>query len=131
MVAGAPGEKEAVEKFFEFAGDGILVAHNATFDTDIIKAACERCGIPYNYTHIDTLPLCQSLVTGAKRFSLDAVQKALKLPSFDHHRADEDARILAKIFEKLVELMQKKGISDISDINNVIKADPSEARPGI
>ena len=124
MVAGAPGEKEAVEKFFEFAGDGILVAHNATFDTDIIKAACERCGIPYNYTHIDTLPLCQSLVTGAKRFSLDAVQKALKLPSFDHHRADEDARILAKIFEKLVELMQKKGISDISDINNIIKADP-------
>ncbi len=124
MVAGAPDEKSAVEKFFEFAGDGILVAHNATFDTDTIKAACARCSIPYTYTHIDTLPLCQALVTNAKRFSLDAVQKALKLPDFDHHRADEDARILAKIFEKLVELMRAKGINDAGDINETIKADP-------
>ena len=124
MVAGAPGEAEAIRKFFEFAEDGILVAHNATFDTDTLRSACERNSIDYNFTHIDTVMLSQSLVTEAKRFSLDAVQKALKLPDFDHHRADEDARILAMIFEKLVLRMKEQGIESVEQINSVIKANP-------
>ena len=125
MVAGAPDEGEAVRKFFEWAGeDVVLVAHNATFDTDVIKAACERNGIDYNYTHIDTLVLCRELVEDAKKYTLDNVAKKLKLPAFDHHRADEDARILVKIFEKLVGFMQEKGIERVEDINEIIKPDP-------
>ena len=124
MVAGAPGEAEAIRKFFDFADGGILVAHNATFDTDTLRAACERNSIEYNFTHIDTVMLSQALVTEAKKFSLDAIQKALKLPDFNHHRADEDARILAVIFEKLVARMKDKGIESVEQINSVIKADP-------
>ena len=124
MLEGAPGEEEAIRKFFEFADNGILVAHNATFDTDFLKAACARCKIKYDFTHIDTLPLSQALVTEAKRFSLDAVQKALKLPDFDHHRADEDARILSMIFAKLVDRLKAAQITDISQINEKITLSP-------
>lgn len=129
MVRGAPKEEEAVRRFFEFCGeDVILVAHNATFDTDFLKATCARHDIPYNYTHIDTLILSQELVKGVKNFKLDTVAKALKLPDFDHHRADEDASILAKIFEKLIGLMRAEGIERVEEINAVIKADPKRQK---
>ncbi len=120
MVASAPKEAEAVKKFFEFCGDGVLVAHNATFDTDVIKHTCKRNGIEYNFTHIDTLVMAQSLIEGIKNYKLDSLQKHFKLPSFDHHRADEDAGALAGIFEKLLELCTGKGVEDISEINEKI-----------
>lgn len=117
MVANAPKEAEAVKRFFEFCGDGILVAHNATFDTDVLKHTCRRNGIEYSFTHIDTLVMAQSLVEGIKNYKLDSLQKHFKLPAFDHHRADEDAGALAGIFEKLIELCKEKGIESISEIN--------------
>lgn len=124
MVARAPKEAEAVRKFFEFCGDDcVLVAHNASFDTDVIKAACERNGIPYNYSHLDTLTLAQCLIPDLKTYKLDSISNHFKMPKFDHHRADEDAGALARIFAKLIELAKEQGIEDVSQINDVLKVD--------
>ena len=130
MVADAPGEKEAVEKFLEFARGSVLVAHNATFDTDIIKAVCARNGLTYDFTHIDTLILAQELTDREKikKYALDAVAGYFRLPKFDHHRADEDARILALIYSKLTALMKEKGITSVEEINDVIKPDPRKLK---
>ena len=125
MVAGAPKEGEAVRKFFEFCGEGsVLVAHNASFDTEVIRSACERNGIEYNYSHIDTLVLAQSLISGIKNYKLDTISNHFKLPKFDHHRADEDAGALAAIFEKLLALTAEKGVERVSQINELIPIDP-------
>ena len=125
MVAGAPKEGEAVRKFFEFCGEGsVLVAHNASFDTEVIRSACERNGIEYNYSHIDTLVLAQSLISGIKNYKLDTISNHFKLPKFDHHRADEDAGALAAIFEKLLALTAEKGVERVSQINELIPVDP-------
>ena len=125
MVAGAPKEGEAVRKFFEFCGEGsVLVAHNASFDTEVIRSACERNGIEYNYSHIDTLVLAQSLISGIKNYKLDTISNHFKLPKFDHHRADEDAGALAAIFEKLLALTAEKGVERVSQINELIHVDP-------
>ena len=125
MVAGAPKEGEAVRKFFEFCGEGsVLVAHNASFDTEVIRSACERNGIEYNYSHIDTLVLAQSLISGIKNYKLDTISNHFKLPKFDHHRADEDAGALAAIFEKLLDLTVEKGVERVSQINELIPVDP-------
>ena len=125
MVAGAPKEGEAVRKFFEFCGEGsVLVAHNASFDTEVIRSACERNGIEYNYSHIDTLVLAQSLISGIKNYKLDTISNHFKLPKFDHHRADEDAGALAAIFEKLLALTAEKGVERVSQINEFIPVDP-------
>lgn len=125
MVAGVPKEGEAVRKFFEFCGEGsVLVAHNASFDTEVIRSACERNGIEYNYSHIDTLVLAQSLISGIKNYKLDTISNHFKLPKFDHHRADEDAGALAAIFEKLLALTAEKGVERVSQINELIPVDP-------
>jgi DNA polymerase-3 subunit epsilon len=39
MVAGAPRLGAALTAFLEFAGDAVLVAHNAPFDVGFLKAA--------------------------------------------------------------------------------------------
>ena len=125
MVAGAPAEKEALQRFFEFCGeDAVLVAHIATFDTEILRHACERCDLPYHYTHLDTLTLAQSLVSGVKNYKLDTLTRHFKLPNFDHHRADEDAGALLGIFEKLLELVRERGVDRVDQINAAVPVDP-------
>lgn len=123
MVAGAPGEAEAVAAFLEFAGSVPLVAHNANFDCGFIRVAARRAKLSFENTYIDTVPICRSLFPELKSVKLDLVAAHLGLGRFNHHRADEDARVLAGIFTALLSrLSDMKGISDISQINPLINS---------
>ena len=102
MVEDAPSEKEALEKFIAFAGKGVLVAHNADFDTSFIKIACARQGLTYDIRYADTLKLARAALPHLKNFKLDTVAKEFKLGDFNHHRAIDDAEMLSKIFISLV-----------------------------
>ena len=105
MVSGAPKEEEAVRKFMEFCGDSpVTVAHNANFDNSFIDAVCKRHGIKRDYTSIDTLVMCRAMIPELAKHKLDTVAKHLKLGKFDHHRACDDAMMLAKIFMNLTNL---------------------------
>ena len=70
MVQGAPKEAQALQMFLDFAGKRVLVAHNSKFDVGFILAACQRCGVEYNPTHIDTVLLTQTLVKGLSNNAL-------------------------------------------------------------
>ncbi|MCC8043722.1 MAG: PolC-type DNA polymerase III [Oscillospiraceae bacterium] len=123
MVKDAPGQEEALRKFVEFCGENpVLIAHNAGFDTSFIKTACERYGIDFRFSVIDTVVLCRSMLPELKKHKLDIVAKHLGLGEFDHHRAYEDARMLARIFVKLAQrLMDESRITRISEINVCMK----------
>ena len=45
-VAGAPHFAEAFAALRDFAGDAVLVGHNAGFDRDHLAAAARRAGLP-------------------------------------------------------------------------------------
>lgn len=131
MVKDAPDEGAAVRAFFSFCGDAAtLVAHNASFDTGFIRAVCARHKIEYDYTHIDTVPMSRSLLKGLKNYKLDTVAKYLKLEDFNHHRACDDAKILADIFVILLDEARKVGkIESIDLLNTALsEVDPKKLR---
>lgn len=121
MVKDAPSQSEAVSAFLEFAGDNVLVAHNAPFDTSFIAKACEDMGREYNYTSIDTVAISRAILTDIKNCKLDTVAKFLRLGDFNHHRATDDAEMLARIFINLCQrLKDDYGITKTNDINTKI-----------
>lgn len=121
MVKDAPSQSEAVGAFLEFAGDNVLVAHNAPFVTSFIAKACEDMGREYNYTSIDTVAISRAILTDIKNCKLDTVAKFLRLGDFNHHRATDDAEMLARIFINLCQrLTDDYGITKTNDINTKI-----------
>ncbi len=124
MVAGAPKEKEAVEMFMKFCGDAPVVAHNAKFDMSFITAVSDRHRIGYRPHSIDTLAMCQSLISNIKNHKLDTVAEYFGLGDFNHHRANEDARMLSMIYQKLIAESRKgRDIKTLGDLNSIIGTD--------
>ncbi len=117
MLAGAPTIEQALPKFLEFVGDSVLVAHNAEFDTTFIRWACQRQGLPYKFTSIDTLAISQNTLPELSKFTLDTVAKHFGLEDFDHHRAGDDAKICGQIMCKLIPMLQEMGIENVQQIN--------------
>lgn len=119
MVKNAPNEYDGVRQFIEFCGKNpVLVAHNAGFDTSFIDACCNRHNIEFKFITIDTVAMSRSMLPELKQYKLDTVAAYLGCGDFNHHRACDDANILAKIFEKLIlKLIEENHIEKISDIN--------------
>jgi len=129
MLQGAPSQAQAVGQFLRFAGDAPLLAHNgAAFDIRFIRNAAKNAGLAFTSTHIDTLPLCQGLFRGLRNYKLDTITKHLELEEFNHHRASDDAYILARIFQKAVEDLRFRGIKRIEEINTGLGSNRELAR---
>lgn len=132
MVGNAPKEGKALEEFFAFCGGAhVLVAHNAPFDTSFIRAAAQRSGTPYLYTSIDTVPVSRALYPELKNHKLDTVAHHLRLAPFNHHRACDDARVLAQIFQCMLrEMKDGRGIESVDGINTLLSgADTKKVSP--
>lgn len=118
MVADAPGPNEAMRRFLAFAGDRVLVAHNAHgFDMRFLRKAAEAAGLPLENPYIDTLPMAQAMYPGLKNYKLDTINKHLEIEPFRHHRAVDDAAALGRIFCKMLADLAEKAITRTEQIN--------------
>lgn len=108
-VKQARDEATVLKEFIDFVGeDNILVAHNAEFDYNFIRKRFKDLLLEeINYIYIDTLSFLRKNMT-MKSYSLDKVVKKFKIESFDHHRADEDAKVTAQVFLKILEIMNNE-----------------------
>ncbi|MCR5576639.1 MAG: PolC-type DNA polymerase III [Oscillospiraceae bacterium] len=121
-VEGAPKEREALESFIAFVGDRPIVAHNAHFDVGFMTAAARRCGIRFQPVFLDTLALSQALCPELKRFKLDIVSNHLGLPQFNHHRASDDAMVVARMMGKFLPMLRQQGARTVDEIETVYHA---------
>ncbi len=129
MVEDAPSQAEAIKQFLEFANGRTLVAHNAHgFDMRFIKIAAENANLPCENTYIDTLPLAQTILRGLKNYRLDTIVKHLDVGTFDHHRAMEDANVLAKAFIKLIDELEARNIKTTQEINTGIGENTAKSK---
>lgn len=112
-VIGAKGWTEQLDDLCAFAGADVLVAHNAGFDMNVIKRACEATGDihpPYRY-------VC-SLQIARKTYSLDSyrlpiVAAAAGFSDFAHHDAGADALACAHI---VIDAARRVGASDLASL---------------
>lgn len=120
MVKDKPTIEEILPKFMEFIGDSVLVAHNAEFDIGFIREKCRQQNIEFNNKSIDTLTLARILLPDLKRHRLNVVAKALGVPLLNHHRAVDDARATALIFQKFLDMLVKKGANTLKEVNEIL-----------
>ncbi|MFO7882579.1 MAG: PolC-type DNA polymerase III [Kosmotogaceae bacterium] len=115
----APSIHEVFQEFLDFCEDSVLVAHNASFDYRFVRNAVKEIySREWNPPYIDTLSLSKTLLK-SKSYSLDNVVKRLKVGQFKHHRAQEDARVTAEVFKKLILMAKKRGIMEIKELEKL------------
>ena len=119
-VAEAPSIEPVLTEFLNFAGSRVLAAHNASFDMGFISAACEKYGKEKAFTSIDTVNLSRALLPGLTNYKLDTVAKALNMPKFDHHRAQDDTEAAGFILIQLIKKLKDEGVHSTLGINTAI-----------
>ncbi|MBD0292807.1 MAG: DEDD exonuclease domain-containing protein [Jiangellaceae bacterium] len=119
MVATAPRIEAVLPAFLEFAGDAVLVAHNAPFDVGFLKAACEATahrwpGLPV----IDTARLARRVLARdeAHDCRLATLARVLKTGTMPTHRALDDARATVDVLHRLIERLGNVGVHTVEEL---------------
>lgn len=75
-------------------------------------------GVSLDVTAVDTLPLAQALLPQLSKHKLDVVADHLGLPSFNHHRATDDASTVAYMLVPFFKRLEEEhGIHSLDPIN--------------
>ncbi len=128
MVADAPKIRDALEAFFNFIGDRdtdkkkLLVAHNASFDMGFIRYAAEECGLEFRNPYLDTVALSRYINPDLKKHKLDTLAEYYQLGDFNHHRACDDAAMLAAIYVKMIASMREQDIKSFEQLKRDMSA---------
>ncbi|WP_232697071.1 PolC-type DNA polymerase III [Brevibacillus daliensis] len=132
MLRGKDKLDVVLRRFKDFAGDAILVAHNAEFDQAFINACAIRVGMePWKNAFLDTLPLARMLYPGMRTYRLGSLAKRFKVDLINAHRALDDTVALAKLFQFMLKDMKEAEIGSLSELNerSNAQADYKSSRP--
>jgi DNA polymerase III epsilon subunit-like protein len=108
MVAGRPTIDQVLPEFVRFAGDAVLVAHNAPYDVSMLLVPLvrtrDRSGLePPGNLVLDTCTLARSTFPGAPNYRLGTVAKTLGVEHGQAHRALSDVRACKDVFLKILD----------------------------
>lgn len=114
----APPAAEAVRRFLAFAGDAVLVAHNARFDLAFLDRETERLtGRRLAGPVVDTVALARRVLEGrVARASLASLAHFFGTSVRPCHRALPDATATAEILLALIGLAQERGATSVADL---------------
>jgi len=117
-LRGAPHPAIAVRRFLEFAGDAVLVAHNARFDLSFLDRETERLtGARLAGPVVDTVGLARRLLAGrTPRAGLASLSQFFGTSAQPCHRALPDAQATAEILIQLIGLAQERGALTVADL---------------
>ena len=116
QVAGAPPVADALALFQAFAGDAVLVAHNAAFDMACLYAAEFRGAPATTNPALCSMALSQWLDPEEPDHSLDGVATRLGEVIAGRHDALGDAIATARIFCRLLARADARGIDHLDEL---------------
>ena len=98
MVKDKPDFAAIYPEFIAFVGEAILMAHNARFDVDMVRAEITRAELPLpSNAVIDSLKLFRRWYPDAASHKLGDLAKLIGLQAEGLHRGDVDAEFTARI----------------------------------
>jgi DNA polymerase-3 subunit epsilon len=143
-LRGAPRVETAVHRFLVFAGDAVLVAHNARFDLAFLDREVERMtGRRIAAPVVDTAALARRLLAGRlrrvgggggapgqggggggrlRRVGLASLAHFFGTSVRPCHRALPDAQATAEVLVALVGLAQERGAETVADLAELAAA---------
>ena len=118
QLRGAPPPAVAVRRFLAFAGESVLVAHNARFDLAFLDRETERLtGSRLAAPVVDTVALARRLLAGrVPRASLAQLAWFFDVSVQPCHRALPDAQATAEVLLALIGLAQERGARTVADL---------------
>ena len=93
MVSTAPKFYEIAKKVVEITKDAIFVAHNVTFDYNVIRDEFKSLGFDFKRKKLCTLRLSRKIISGLSSYSLGNVCTAEGIEVAERHRAKGDAEV--------------------------------------
>ncbi len=112
----APPVSAATRRFLAFAGDAVLVAHNARFDMAFLDNETMRItGNRVAATVVDTVGLARRLL-GRQPANLAALSYRFATDAKPCHRALPDAEATAEILVALIGMAQERGARTVADL---------------
>ncbi|MDX6476042.1 MAG: polymerase subunit epsilon [Gaiellaceae bacterium] len=112
----APPVAAATRRFLDFAGDAVLVAHNARFDMAFLDNETMRLtGNRVAASVVDTVGLARRLL-GRQPANLAALSYRFATDARPCHRALPDAEATAEILLALIGMAQERGARTVADL---------------
>ncbi|MFC1875885.1 exonuclease domain-containing protein [Thermodesulfobacteriota bacterium] len=115
MVQSQPTIDGVLPAFFKYTEDTIIVAHNAAFDMRMLQTYENRTGIQFVNPVLDTLLLSAIVHPAQEDQTLSSIARRLGVPVVDRHTAMGDAMMTAKIFIRMIPLLENKGIRTLGE----------------
>ena len=119
MLKSAPKFYEIAKRIVEITEGCILVAHNAKFDSRVLKTEFNRLGFSFERKTLCTVELSKQLIPNLPSYSLGKLVRSLGIPVSDRHRAAGDATATVKLFKMLLDKDIEKTI-----IKDAIRTEP-------
>lgn len=136
-VKGEPIFPEIWDRISSFFSNGLIIAHNASFDIPVIRKVLEHYGLPIpDIYYVCTLKKARKHIESSRfsSYSLKTLCDGFQIPFEHHHNALEDVKACASLFQRLQAdfgfLAEDIGVYSASDTRGDEKLD-SEAEKSL
>ena len=116
MLSTAPRFADIAERWLEFAGDSIIVAHNSSFDLTLLNQEVGRVfpGCRMRNADVCTVKLARRVAPYLDNHHLDALAEHFGFEITQRHRAAGDARATAHILLRLLDELEIHGVRTLA-----------------
>ncbi len=123
MVKDSETIREVLPKFLEFCQGSIVVAHNAKFDLSFINYHAKEFKLEKPRYTIDTLSMARELFESYQNHKLGTIVANLGIELENAHRAINDARATAEVFNRMCEILKERNMNISGYITDSDKGD--------
>lgn len=107
QVETAPGIKEVIGEFLDFAGNLPILGHHVIFDYSFLKRAAVNEGHSYEANGVDTLKLSRKFMPSEAKKNLKAACEYFGVEQSSVHRALADSQAAHQLFQIMAERYEK------------------------